>query len=139
MSLKRHPLLTACAAASLKGFTVDLFVQYNINERKTLQEIDKRRLAFFSSFGLVYVGATQFYLFTKLFPAIASSITASRTALKLFPAFASSKVKARTGQTIIMTGLDSFVHIPFVYLPIYYSVREIFYKYKLDDEAPTPL
>ena len=115
---KRFPLFTAVTAAGLKGCCVDLVVQNQVHDRISWNSIDKRRLAFFTSFGLVYVGAGQYYLFNRLFPAVASSLTAGVTA-----------------QTMVMTGLDSLIHIPFFYLPTFYSVREVFYKYKRDNSS----
>lgn len=103
--VKEWPLTTACAVASTKNSVCDALVQLG-----TEGKVDLRRNLTFVAFGFGWVGAGQFFLFNRLYPRLFSNLLASNPDAKTVAA---------------VTILDNFVHIPLLYLPIFYATREV--------------
>ena len=98
-ALQRRPFMFACVSATVKTTTADLLVQTTVERR---EEIDVRRLAAFTIFGGLWMGAGQYMLYCKLFEALLPAKTAA----------------AGVGKMV----LDQFVHVPFVWFPMFYTV-----------------
>ena len=102
---------------SLKTMTADIVVQKVIEGK---EEVDLKRVAVFASFGFGYWGVFQYFIYVKGFS-------------RLFPqagefAAKSIRQKLRDRKGILalggQLGLDQCVHIPFVFFPSYYLVKE---------------
>ena len=106
----RNGLAAAMLAAGGKNCTCDLVVQ-----NATEPRIDWRRNALFTGFGLAWIGAGQYFLFNRLFPYWLPGLVAART----LPAAAGAAF------------LDAGVHMPFLYLPVFYTLREFALKPEL--------
>eukprot|EP00927_Polykrikos_kofoidii_P055257 TRINITY_DN49538_c0_g1_i1.p1 TRINITY_DN49538_c0_g1~~TRINITY_DN49538_c0_g1_i1.p1 ORF type:complete len:216 (-),score=30.78 TRINITY_DN49538_c0_g1_i1:33-626(-) len=104
--MARHAVVTAALAGTSKTSGCDFCVQRFAERRDT---VDWRRNAAFASFGLSWVGCGQYFLFNKVFPFLVPGING----------------RARLLPIISVTMMDSFVHIPFLYLPIFYLFRAI--------------
>ncbi|KAJ8600898.1 hypothetical protein CTAYLR_007000 [Chrysophaeum taylorii] len=102
--MRAAPLVTACVVAGAKNSVCDAVVQ--LCEQK--QRFDFRRNATFAVFGVGWVGAGQYWLFNRIYPWV-------------LPGLASR----RPGSVAAVTLVDNLGHIPFVYLPVFYTVREV--------------
>ncbi|CAE8614460.1 unnamed protein product, partial [Polarella glacialis] len=103
---------------SLKTSGSDIFAQKYIEGR---EEIDFRRNLVFLTWGLLYLGGVQYFLYVHLFTR------------RLFPtasAFAAKplreKIADTAGQGIVLQQVfvDQFVHHPFFLFPAFYQVKE---------------
>ena len=70
-------------------------------EKRSIHKIDQRRLTAFSIFGCCWMGAGQYVLYCRLFEVIFPGSTPTASLCKMF--------------------LDQFVHVPFLFLPIFYA------------------
>ena len=98
-ALRARPFAGACATATVKTTAADLMVQSIVEQRS---EIDRRRLSAFSIFGLCWMGAGQYVLYCRVFEALLPARTVAASVGKMF--------------------LDQFVHVPVLFLPVFYSV-----------------
>ena len=74
--------------------------------------------AFFGLFGYLYVGGGQYFLFTKYFPQVAN---------KVAPAL--EKVMSKdVAFGVGCMSCDVFAHMPFVYMPTFYSLAQVTYR-----------
>jgi predicted amino acid-binding ACT domain protein len=114
---KKHPFAFGVGFALVKTSAIDLLVQ-KVVERK--EQIDWKRNATFSSFGLFCLGGIQYGLYVKVFG-------------RIFPkaaAFAAKPLKAKLKDVRGManvgaqTFLDQCMYHPFVYFPIFYCTKE---------------
>ena len=103
----RNPLLFSAGFGTTKNVVADLLIQKQVERRES---IDWRRLGTFASFGAVWVGAGQYMLFNKLLP-------------RAFPGLLQGKLLP-AGCAV---AFDQLVHMPFMYLPFFYSIREFAY------------
>ena len=116
---KDHPFAFQLAVATAKTSAADLVCQ-TVAERKSLSEVDWKRNAIFVVFGFAYLGGFQYWLmvnkYRQWFP------TMDRFAKLSF----SAKLKDTAG--ILDAGkmvlFDIFVHLPLMYFPTYYAVKE---------------
>ena len=116
---KDHPFAFQLGVATVKTSAADLVCQ-TVAERKSLNEIDWKRNAIFVVFGFAYLGGFQYYLmvnkYRQWFP------TMDRFAKLSF----ADKLKDTAG--IIDAGkmvlFDVIVHLPMMYFPTYYAVKE---------------
>ena len=95
---KRHPLFVSLVGNTLKTASADIVTQKYLENKK---ELDLQRLAVFTSFGFVYLGGWQHYLFNNLFVKCEKLMTLA-------------KYKPMT-QSTILTFLDLGVHTPLMY------------------------
>jgi len=117
--MKDHPFKFQLLVATGKTMAADLMVQV-VTEGKKLDEIDWKRNGIFVVFGFTYLGGFQYWLmvnkYRQWFP------TMDRFAKLPF----AEKLKDIPG--IIDAGkmvlFDIFVHLPFIYFPTYYTVKE---------------
>lgn len=116
--IKKHPLLFASFFACIKNSVADYTIQktqqiqYSISatHTKEIQPINIRRNLSFALFGLLHIGAGQYIILNKIIPRIIPS-------LKKIPQPTHSTLKAIT--------LDQFIHIPFIYFPLFYAFKEL--------------
>lgn len=116
---KRSPFLFQLGVATGKTMAADLLTQMAA-EGKSLGEVDWKRNGIFVVFGFAYLGGFQYWLmvtkYRQWFP------TMDRFA-KLSIA---EKLKDTAGilDAIKMVVFDITVHLPMIYFPCYYSVKE---------------
>lgn len=116
---KDHPFTFQLIVATAKTSGADLVCQ-TVAERKSFDEIDWKRNGVFVVFGFAYLGGFQYWLmvnkYRQWFP------TMDRFAKLPF----AEKIKDTAG--IIDAGkmvlFDLVVHLPMIYFPTYYTVKE---------------
>mmetsp|Transcript_13290 Transcript_13290/g.27514 ORF Transcript_13290/g.27514 Transcript_13290/m.27514 type:complete len:253 (+) Transcript_13290:186-944(+) len=116
---KENPFVFQLGVATAKTSAADLVAQI-VAERKSLDEVDWKRNAIFVVFGFAYLGVFQYWLmvnkFRQWFP------TMDRFAKLTF----AEKLKDKAGilDAIKMVVFDVTVHLPMIYFPTYYTVKE---------------
>jgi hypothetical protein len=116
---KTHPFAFQLFVATVKTSAADLVVQV-VAERKSFSEIDWRRNGIFVVFGFAYLGGFQWYLmvnkYRQWFP------TMDRFAKLTF----GQKLKDTAGMidAAKMVVFDVVVHLPMIYFPTYYTIKE---------------
>ena len=116
---KDHPFAFQMIVATAKTAAADLMIQM-VAEGKKLSEVDWRRNGIFVVFGFAYLGGFQWYLmvskYRQWFP------TMDRFAKMSL----AEKMKDTAG--ILDAGkmvlFDILVHLPLMYFPTYYTVKE---------------
>lgn len=117
----QHPVAFGCGISALKTSGSDFFTQRWF-EGRNLSQINWRRNGIFFTWGFLYLGGVQYFVYVKLF------------AKYLFPSAAGfvakplrAKLADRAGQITVLkqVGLDQFVHHPFVVFPTFYQVKEL--------------
>lgn len=116
---KDHPFVFQLGVATAKTAAADLIVQL-VAERKSLSEVDWRRNGIFVVFGFAYLGGFQWWLmvtkYRQWFPTMDRFAKASFTEkLKDIPGILDA------GKMVLF---DLFVHLPLMYFPTYYTVKE---------------
>jgi len=122
---RNNPRMFAISVATLKMTMADVIAQ-NIEKKKEgdsssfLRYSDKARLFVFASYGAIYLGLFQHYLFaevyTKLFPL--SSIFASKSIKDKLLDYAGAI------SVIKQLAFEAFVHWPCLYIPSFYVFKE---------------
>eukprot|EP00531_Pseudo-nitzschia_arenysensis_P007887 CAMPEP_0116141474 /NCGR_PEP_ID=MMETSP0329-20121206/14401_1 /TAXON_ID=697910 /ORGANISM="Pseudo-nitzschia arenysensis, Strain B593" /LENGTH=253 /DNA_ID=CAMNT_0003636659 /DNA_START=128 /DNA_END=889 /DNA_ORIENTATION=- len=116
---KENPFVFQLGVATAKTSAADLVAQI-VAEQKSLDEVDWKRNFIFVVFGFAYLGAFQYWLmvnkFRQWFP------TMDRFA-KL-PLAEKLKDKAGILDAMKMVVFDVTVHLPMIYFPTYYTVKE---------------
>lgn len=116
---KDHPFAFQLLVATGKTSAADLVVQF-VAERKSWKEIDWKRNGIFVVFGFAYLGGFQWWLmvtkYRQWFP------TMDRFAKLSF----AEKLKDTAGilDAMKMVAFDVVVHMPMIYFPTYYTVKE---------------
>mmetsp|Transcript_14120 Transcript_14120/g.21557 ORF Transcript_14120/g.21557 Transcript_14120/m.21557 type:complete len:257 (-) Transcript_14120:1174-1944(-) len=116
---KRHPFLFQLGVSTAKTMGADLMSQ-TVAEGKSFDEIDWKRNGIFVVFGFVYLGGFQYWLmvnkFRQWFP----------TMDKFSKLPLSEKLKDTAGilDAIKMVVFDITIHLPLIYFPTYYTVKE---------------
>jgi Mpv17 / PMP22 family len=116
---KENPFVFQLGVATAKTSAADLVAQV-VGEKKSFEEVDWKRNAIFVVFGFAYLGGFQYWLmvnkYRQWFP------TMDRFAKLPF----AEKLKDTAG--IIDAGkmvmFDIIVHLPVMYFPTYYAVKE---------------
>ena len=117
--VKENPFKFQLAVATAKTSAADLMVQVG-PERKSWDEIDWKRNGIFVIFGFAYLGGFQYYLMVNKY----------RQWFPTMDAFAKlsfgEKLKHKAGMldAIKMVLFDVTVHLPLLYFPTYYTVKE---------------
>lgn len=116
---KTHPFAFQLMIATVKTSAADLLCQV-VAEGKSWKEIDWRRNGIFVVFGFAYLGCFQYWImvtkYRQWFP------TMDRFA-KL-PLAAKLKDTAGILDAMKMVVFDVTVHLPLMYFPTYYTVKE---------------
>lgn len=119
---KNHPFLFQLGVATAKTSVADLMIQV-VAERKSLSEVDWKRNGIFVIFGFAYLGGFQYWImvtkYRQWFP------TMDRFAKLSF----AEKVKDTAGilDAMKMVLFDVTIHLPLMYFPTYYTVKECVY------------
>lgn len=103
---KRHPLFVSLVGNTIKTASADIITQKYLENKK---EIDLQRLTVFTSFGCIYLGGWQYYLFNNLFVKCQRLMTVA-------------KYKP-VSQSAMLTFLDLGVHTPLMYYPSFYLIK----------------
>jgi hypothetical protein len=117
--MKENPFLFQLGIATTKTSGADILAQV-VAEGKSFDEIDWKRNGVFLVFGFAYLGGFQYYLmvtkYRQWFP------TMDRFAKLPFAA----KLKDTAGllDAAKMVLFDLIVHLPMIYFPTYYTVKE---------------
>jgi hypothetical protein len=114
---KKNPLLVSLVGNTVKTAAADVFTQKYIEKK---QELDMKRLAVFTTFGLTYLGGWQHFLFNNLFVRCEKIMTIA-------------KYKPLT-QSAVLTFIDLGIHTPFMYYPSFYTIKS-FLENKTVDET----
>lgn len=116
---KKNPFAFQLIVATTKTSAADLLAQV-VAEKKSFNEIDWKRNGIFVVFGFAYLGGFQWWLmvtkYRQWFP------TMDRFAKLSF----SQKLKDTAGliDAAKMVAFDVIVHLPMIYFPTYYTVKE---------------
>jgi hypothetical protein len=116
---KTHPFAFQLIIATGKTSAADILVQV-VAEKKKFEEIDWKRNGIFVVFGFAYLGGFQYWLmvskYRQWFP------TMDRFAKLTF----AQKLKDTAGiiDAAKMVIFDVVVHLPMIYFPTYYTVKE---------------
>jgi len=115
---QRHPVIFGCTISAAKTGASDYVAQKYVEGRETL---DRRRNSVFVSWGLLYLGGVQYFIYVKLFTKHLFP-TASAFVAKPFR----DKLADRAGQAVVLKQvfLDQFIHHPFFLFPAFYQVKE---------------
>ena len=113
--MMRYPKQTSVAFTAIKTIIADLFTQ-TVIEGTSINNIDWTRNAVFGTFGFLYMGCFQYWLFNILFFKWFPGVTIKQTAKKVFA--------------------DQFIKGPFCYWPSFYFVRTLINE-KLDINEKT--
>lgn len=117
--VKENPFKFQLAVATAKTSAADLMVQLG-PERKSWQDIDWKRNGIFVIFGFAYLGGFQYYLMVNKY----------RQWFPTMDAFAklsfAEKLQHRAGliDAAKMVLFDVTIHLPLMYFPTYYTVKE---------------
>ena len=93
----RYPVSTACGTAAFKTTSADVVVQMGVEQR---EQYDVQRTVAFGLFGFGWMGAGQYLVYVKLLPRLLPATTLPHTIGKVV--------------------LDQMVHVPFVFMPLFY-------------------
>lgn len=120
MFFKKHPLFVSLVGNTIKTASADIITQIYLENKN---ELDLQRLSVFTTFGLVYLGGWQHYLFNKLFVRCQSIMTkASYKPIR---------------QSAILTFLDLGVHTPLMYYPSFYLIKGYLENKTIEDITDT--
>uniref|UniRef100_A0A7S2D3H0 Peroxisomal membrane protein MPV17 n=1 Tax=Octactis speculum TaxID=3111310 RepID=A0A7S2D3H0_9STRA len=106
-AMARYPAAGAALLAMTKATAVDVSIQSLVEKRK----IDWRRTAVFAAHGFLWGGAGQWVLYNRIFPRVFSAAWSS-----------GRKMNWKTVVQCVMA--DSLLHMPFIYMPLFYIIRE---------------
>lgn len=116
---KDHPFAFQLIIATVKTSAADLVVQ-TVAEGKQLSEVDWRRNGIFVVFGFAYLGGFQYWLmvnkYRQWFPTMDKFAKMSFADKLKYPAGMLDAGK--------MVLFDVIVHLPMMYFPTYYTVKE---------------
>lgn len=102
---KSHPLATAILTSGIKTSAADIFAQKVVEGR---DGFDYKRHALFCCFGFGYLGCVQYWLYNIKFVQWCAPITAR---------------VGHKGVAPVKVFLDQAIHHPFVYFPVFYSMK----------------
>jgi hypothetical protein len=116
---KDNPFTFQMIVATGKTMAADLMVQM-VAEGKTLEEVDWKRNGIFVVFGFVYLGGFQWWLmvtkYRQWFPTMDKFAKMSFADKLKYPAGIIDAAK--------MVIFDVTIHLPLMYFPTYYAVKE---------------
>jgi len=116
---KEHPFSFQLMVATGKTSGADLLTQV-VAEGKSLDEVDWKRNGIFVVFGFAYLGGFQWWLmvtkYRQWFPTMDKFAKMSFAEKLKYPAGILDAMK--------MVAFDVVVHLPMIYFPTYYTVKE---------------
>ena len=116
---KRNPFAFQVIVATVKTSAADLVTQV-VAEKKGLKDVDWRRNGVFVVFGTLYLGCFQWFIM----------VTKYRVWFPTMDAFSKLPFKEKLKHTAGMKDaakmvlFDVFVHMPMMYFPAYYTIKE---------------
>lgn len=119
---KDHPFAFQLMVATGKTSAADLIVQM-VAERKDLDQVDWKRNGIFVVFGFAYLGGFQYWLMVNKY----------RQWFPTMDRFAKLPFREKLGDAAGMLDaakmvlFDIVVHLPMLYFPTYYTVKEFVY------------
>ncbi|KAJ1451277.1 hypothetical protein M885DRAFT_530175 [Pelagophyceae sp. CCMP2097] len=116
---KAFPFSFNLGVAATKTSAADLLTQVAV-ERKSFKDVDWNRNAAFAVFGFAYLGAFQYWLQVNMFRRWFAG--ADRFTQLSF----AEKIRDVPGMMIAgkQVAFDVFIHLPFMYYPTFYLVKE---------------
>lgn len=131
-----RPLLLAVSVSCVKASAADLIVQTQMEGRKirlgdstgnisaggsktTSPGVDWRRNFVFAAFGALYLGGVQFGIYTRIMPRLFPERAVKAAAVK--KSFFKSP---RTLSVAKQVGFDQFLHVPLLFFPCFYVLKE---------------
>jgi hypothetical protein len=116
---KENPFAFQMIVATAKTMAADLMVQ-TVAEGKSLEEVDWKRNGIFVVFGFAYLGGFQWWLmvnkYRQWFPTMDKFAKMSFADKLKYPAGILDAAK--------MVVFDITIHLPLMYFPTYYAVKE---------------
>ena len=100
---ERRPVLVSVTVTAGKAYLADLLIQTQVEGRR-LSDVDLRRSALFFSFGGIYQGGWQFFMYNHVLE-------------RLFP-------QAKLAHTIGKIAAANFICDPVFFFPTFYTFRE---------------
>lgn len=113
------PILFGATVTSVKTFAADMTVQKTVENCATL---DWKRVTVFASFGFVYMGVVQYFVYVRFMTGML---------FRNAPVFAAKSLRDKMkdprgcAEVIAQVALDQFVHMPFMFFPCYYLTKEL--------------
>lgn len=131
---KRHPVIFGAVFTSSKTIAADIFVQTQIEEKKW-SEIQWRRTAVFATFGFFYMGIAQYGVYVKFLAGRCFPNAANYAAKGI-----RAKIKDVRGtrDLILQVAFDQLFHIPFMFYPVYYVIKEVLHTDLSASDIQTP-
>ena len=114
---KRRPFVFGTCLAGFKNGAVDLVVQKKVEGRES---IDWRRTTVFTSFGLLFNGAWQYFLFVKMMPRLCpQAVSFARKPIR-------EKLKDIPGlkQLALQNFVENGINNALIYYPLFYTLKE---------------
>ena len=117
---RRWPMAFGITVSALKTAAADVMAQTHLEGRQW-GDIDKRRTFIFFSWGAVYLGGVQYFIYVHLFARVLFPSAAKFVSKPL-----SLRLADREGQLTVLkqVALDQFIHHPFILFPAFYCVKE---------------
>eukprot|EP00543_Licmophora_paradoxa_P019157 CAMPEP_0202459692 /NCGR_PEP_ID=MMETSP1360-20130828/37765_1 /ASSEMBLY_ACC=CAM_ASM_000848 /TAXON_ID=515479 /ORGANISM="Licmophora paradoxa, Strain CCMP2313" /LENGTH=173 /DNA_ID=CAMNT_0049080909 /DNA_START=108 /DNA_END=626 /DNA_ORIENTATION=- len=117
---QENPLAVAISLTTIKTGAADIFAQVISAKDSDTVEIDWKRFFSFALYGAIYLGAFQYFLFTKVYTRMFP--LAQRFAAKTMQ----EKLKDIPGLKAVFKQLatDALVHWPWGLIPAYYLIQE---------------
>ena len=115
---RRQPLAAGVYISAVKTGSADVLAQKQLEGRT---QLDLRRSFIFFTWGALYLGGVQYFIYNILFPRILFPSAAAFVAKPL-----SQRLRDPAGLLTVckQVALDQFVHHPFVLFPAFYCVKE---------------
>lgn len=115
---QRRPVLFGCGFSALKTSAADYVTQKYVEGR---EEIDHRRNLVFFTWGALYLGGVQYFIYVELFGKRMFPQAAQFAAQSL-----RQKLRDTAGQRrmLAQVAIDQFLHHPFMLFPCFYMVKE---------------
>lgn len=113
-----YPFWFGNCFTSGKTAFADASVQLTVERR---EHLDLARLATFSTFGFVWMGAFQYMLFVKFFQGY---LFPSAAAFAAKPLLQKARDPRGCFNVLMQVAIDQGIHMPFLFLPVFYSLKE---------------
>jgi hypothetical protein len=115
-----HPLAFGIAISATKTGAADVMAQVYL-EGRPVEGIDGRRTVIFFTWGALWLGGVQYFLYNHLFARVLFPSVGTFVSKSLV-----ERMADRAGQRIVVmqVGLDQLVHHPFFLFPAFYCVKE---------------
>eukprot|EP00939_MAST-03C_sp_MAST-3C-sp1_P004747 g4747.t1 len=131
---KKHAFTFGVLIAGVKNGIADVIVQTVVDGR-SLENIDRRRVALFSAFGTLFCGVWQYALFVKIMPRVVP--TAASFAAK--PLRAKMKDAKGLRGLLFQVFIENGINNPILYFPTFYAIKSMLRDDVYDLSVAVPL